>query len=143
MGIILHQFTRMKSLPFCLVVVFLASSSRSVPLMGLRQLPQFQGLNPQLLQQFLLSGDAAAFGRLPQFLQEFITNIASNQGATGRSDLTVDVTPEEEQALIDYIRTCYRNPYYGSTSSYYRPISSGYSYNPYGYPSQYVGYIYG
>merc|ERR1712131_419704 len=104
---ILHQFTRMKSLPFCLVVVFLASSSMSVPLMAPRQLPQFQGLNPQLLQQFLLNGDAAAFGRLPQFLQDFITNFASNQGATGRSDLTVEVTPEEEQALIDYIRTCY------------------------------------
>merc|ERR1711973_527156 len=140
---ILHQLTRMKYLPFCLVVVFLASSSMSAPLMGPRQLPQFQGLNPQLLQQFLLSGDAAAFGRLPQFLQEFITNFASNQGATGRSDLTVDVTPEEEQALIDYIRTCYSNPFYGSSSSYYRPVSSGYSYNPYGYPSSYGGYIYG
>merc|ERR1711931_139532 len=138
---ILHQLTRMKYLPFCLVVVFLASSSMSVPLMAPRQLPQFQGLNPQLLQQFLLNGDAAAFGRLPQFLQEFITNFASNQGATGRSDLAVDVTPEEEQALMDYIRTCFYRP----TSSYsygsYRPVSSGYAYNPYGYP--YGGYIYG
>merc|ERR1712168_1320127 len=140
---ILHQLTRMKSLPFCLVVVFLASSSMSVPLMAPRQLPQFQGLNPQLLQQFLLNGDAAAFRRLPQFLQEFITNFASNQGATGRSDLTVNVTPEEEQALVDYIRTCYRNPYYGSSSSYYGPVSSGYYYNPYGYPSPNGGYFYG
>merc|ERR1712131_548000 len=133
---ILHQFTKMKSLPFCLVVVFLAPSSKSVPLMAPRQLPQFQGLNPQLLQQFLLNGDASAFGRLPQFLQEFITNFASNQGAAGRSDLNVEVTPEEEQALIDYIRTCYRNPYYG-------PVSSGYYYNPYGYPSPNGGYFYG
>merc|ERR1712029_202678 len=128
MGIILHQLTRMKSLQFCLAVVFLAYSSMSVPLLAPRQLPQFQGLNPQLLHQFL---------------QEFITNFASNQGASGRSDLTVDVTPEEEQALIDYIRTCYRNPYYGSTSSYYGPVSSGYYYNPYGYPSPNGGYFYG